>query len=120
MTDQELTGQRFFNRAYKNLRSALHDINHAIDELPAVERFHHQPNGEQCGWSVEDGEQVWDDEPDMRVITMGLEQWCRYDPDTDNASTNGWDDMGDMYGPEYIYCEVCGRAFKPGPDMDWS
>jgi hypothetical protein len=58
---------------------------------------------------------------DLRVITVGLEQWCRIDVVNGkwNASTNGWNDMGDMTGPEYVQCAACGAAFSVPDELSW-
>lgn len=65
-----------------------------------------RPDSEPCDWTT------------ARVVTTGLEQWCRLHREDMRASTNGWQDMGDMHGPEFVVCK-CGRCFASPTDMNW-
>ena len=71
------------------------------------------------------------EDQDLRVITTNLEQSCRLEFDQPDgresgsdqagwiASTDGWDDMGDMTGPQYAACCGCGGLYNIPDHLDW-
>ena len=72
------------------------------------------------------------EEQGLRVITANLEQSCQLEFDqlyshesgSDQrgwiASTDGWDDMGDMNGPQYAACSGCGGLYSIPDNLDWA
>ena len=71
------------------------------------------------------------EDQDLRVITTNLEQSCRLEFDQPDgresgsdqagwiASTDGWDDMGDMTGPQYAACCGCGGLYNIPDHLNW-
>ena len=71
------------------------------------------------------------EDQDLRVITANLEQSCQLEFDqlcshesrSDQsgwiASTDGWDDMGDMTGPQYAACSGCGGLYNIPDNLNW-
>ena len=62
------------------------------------------------------------EDQDLRVITANLEQSCQLEYDQAGwiASTDGWDDMGDMTGPQYAACSGCGGLYSIPDNLDWA
>lgn len=109
-----LSGREQFAAALDALQKALRGVQAAVDDLPALTA---DPDGELGGpdWSP------CCKNTDLRVITVGLEQWCKLGVAGGrwNASTNGWDDMGDLTGPDFVECEACGAAFRAPDGLRW-
>ena len=95
-----------FANVLKTIHNALAHAQGAIYDLPDV-----PTDG--------DGNATCCQGPDLRVVTIGLEQWVDYDAPTRTASTDGWDDMGDMNGPTYLTCVSCIQDFRVPGDLDW-
>jgi hypothetical protein len=59
--------------------------------------------------------------PELRVVTECLAQVC-FAEKVDGgfiATTDGWDDMGDMDGPEHLTCLNCDGYFAVPDDLAW-
>lgn len=115
-----MTTRKDLAAAYKTYREAVAELRSVANGLPDYERFHLTLRGEPCGWeSEEGGEKYSTDDGAGQVVTEGLAQCCAFSGDDLNASTDGWDDMGDMDGPSWIVCD-CGQVFGIPRDMGWN
>lgn len=88
--------------------AALHDAERQLRE--AVKGLPPYPAGRCC------------EKPDLRVVTECLAQVCyaQWCDGALSAMTDGWDDLGDMVGPEYLSCNSCDGHFHVPADVEWS
>lgn len=99
--------RRSANASLRRIGAAVRQLGQVVDALPGYAEPHRRRDGRTCRC------------PDPRVVTSGLDQICSYDPDTRTASTDGWDDMGDMEGPTYLECQSCGQLFATPAGLRW-
>jgi hypothetical protein len=58
--------------------------------------------------------------PELKVVTIGMQQWSEYTAETNQAYGDGWDDLGDGQPDTYLTCLTCDRTFRVPTDMSWS
>ncbi len=102
--------QELFASAMRGYGTALGALEAAIARLPRYTATHRNRNGNVC--APEYG--------DVKVETFGVVQCVSYDPATNEARTDGFDDFGDIDGPEFLQCYACGKAFRTPEGMDWT
>lgn len=112
--------QERYQAAMDHIQAALHELEAAVLGLPLFPTPDEIRALEQEA-EDRDNDELWEHARcDVRLVTEGLAQSSRFDPSANTAYTDGWDDMGDMDGPAYLFDFDCGKAFRPPADMDWN
>lgn len=101
-----------FELARRAYGSAIQQLHNLAGRLPPYPPIRVTKRGNEKGGCCENR--------DTRVITAGLEQWSEFNAAEQRAYTDGWDDMGDMDGPSWIFCSACGGTYALPDDLDWN
>lgn len=105
---QLTVGESAFEELYRQYQAMEQTIHAAARFLPEIPWGRKHRRVKCCRY------------PQLKVVTIGMSSLASYDPDTNKATSDGWDDITDDAPDSHIECNNCYRCFRIPENFEWS